>query len=55
MCALGVILGVVAHGVELLRSWRGCGVSAHGVVVATDCGGVRPAYQGIKYYIYIRY
>ena len=26
-CALGVVLGVFAHGVELLRSGRGCGGS----------------------------
>ena len=84
VCALGVVLGVVAHGVKvaggvgdgvavvvrpdtvrvwllmvwkLLRSgrWCGgrCGVSARGIEVAQFVSEVRPAYQGIKYYIYI--
>ena len=50
---------VVAHGVELLRSWRGCGGrcggAAHGKEVAQIVSRVRPAYQGVKYntYIYI--
>ena len=84
VCALGVVLGVVAHGVKvagvvgdgvavgvrpdavrvwllmvwkLLRSGRGCGgrcgVSAHSIEVAQIVSEVRPAYQGIKYDIYI--
>ena len=44
-------------GERLLRSGRGCGgrcgVSAHGVGVARIVSEVRPAYQGIKYDIYI--
>lgn len=48
---------VVAHCVRLLRSGRGCGgrcgVSAHGIEVAQIVSWVRPAYQGIKYDIYI--
>ena len=51
------VRGVVAHGVKLLRSGRGCGgrcgVSAHGIEVAQIVSRVRPAYQGIKYDIYI--
>lgn len=50
------VRGVVAHGVKLLRSGRGCGgrcsVSAHGIEVAQIVSRARPAYQGIKYYIY---
>ena len=42
---------------KLLRSgrWCGgrCGVSARGIEVAQFVSEVRPAYQGIKYYIYI--
>ena len=84
VCALGVVLGVVAHGVKvvlvvgddvavvvrpdvvrvwlligvrLLGSGRGCGgrcgVSAHGIEVAQIVSEVRPAYQGVKYDIYI--
>ena len=34
LCALGVVLGVFAHGVELLRSGRWCGVSARSLEVA---------------------
>ena len=49
--------GVVAHGVKLLRSGRGRGgrrgVSAHSIEVAQIVSMVRPAYQGIKYDIYI--
>ena len=41
---------------KLLRSgrWCGgrCGVSARGIEVAQFVSEVRPAYQGIKYYIY---
>ena len=51
------VRGVVAHGLQLLRSGRGCGgrrgVSAHSIEVAQIVGEVRPAYQGIKYNIYI--
>ena len=57
VCALGVVLFMVAHGVTLLRSWRGCGgrcgVSAHSIEVAQIASWVRPAYQGVKYNIYI--
>ena len=55
--ALGVVRVVVAHGVKLLRLGRGCGgrcgVSAHSIEVAQIVSRVRPAYQGIKYDIYI--
>ena len=51
------VRGVVAHGVKLLRSGRGRGgrrgVSAHSIEVAQIVSRVRPAYQGIKYDIYI--
>ena len=46
------VRGVGAHGVKLFRSGRGCGVSAYGIEVAQIVSEVRPAYQGIKYYIY---
>ena len=50
------VRGVVAHGVKLLRSGRGCGgrrgVSAHSIEFAQIVSDVRQAYQGIKYYIY---
>ena len=53
------VRGVVAHGVKLLRSGRGRGgrrgVSAHSIEVAQIVSMVRPAYQGIKYDIYIMY
>ena len=43
-------------GVRLLRSGRWCvgrrGVSAHSIEFAQIVSEVRPAYQGIKYYIY---
>ena len=43
-------------GVRLLRSGRGrggrCGVSARSIEFAQFVSEVRPAYQGIKYYIY---
>ena len=51
------VRGVVAHGVRLLGSGRGCGgrrgVSAHSIEFAQIVSEVRPAYQGIKYNIYI--
>ena len=53
LCALMSFGVVVAHGVKLLRSGRGCGVSAHSIEVAQIVSEVRPAYQGIKYDIYI--
>ena len=77
VCVLGVVLGIVAHGVKvapfvvrpdavrmwlpmgvrLLRSGRGCGgrcgVPSHGIEVAQIVGEVCPAYQGVKYDIYI--
>ena len=43
-------------GVRLLRSGRWCvgrrGVSAHSIEFAQIVSEMRPAYQGIKYYIY---
>ena len=43
-------------GMRLLRSGRWCvgrrGVSAHSIEFAQIVSEVRPAYQGIKYYIY---
>ena len=46
-------------GAKLLRSGRGRGgrrgVSAHSIEVAQIVSRVRPAYQGIKYDIYIMY
>lgn len=51
------VRGVVANGVQLLRSGRGCGgrcgVPSHSIKVAQIVSEVRPAYQGIKYDIYI--
>ena len=51
------VRGVVAHGVKLLRSVARvcgrCGVSTHGIEFAQIVSSVRPAYQGIKYDIYI--
>ena len=44
------VLVVVAHGVQLLRSWRGCGglcvVSARSLEFAQIVSRVRPSYQG---------
>ena len=44
-------------GVRLLRSGRGCGgrrgVSAHSIEFAQIVSEARPAYQGVKYNIYI--
>ena len=84
VCALGVVLGAVAHGERVSqiveRVWRSlcalmpfgaclfmvwicsdrgegvavmCGVSARSIEVARIVSEVRPAYQGIKYDIYI--
>ena len=51
VCALDFVLCVVAHGVRLLRSGRGCGgrrgVSAHSIEFAQIVSEVRPAYQEI--------
>lgn len=48
---------VLVYGVQLLRSGRGCGgrcgVSAHSIEFAQIVSEARPAYQGIKYNIYI--
>ena len=51
------VRGVVAHGREAAQIMgRGCGgrrgVSAHSIEFAQIVSEVRPAYQGIKYYIY---
>ena len=53
LCALGVVRVRLLMGVMLLRSGRGCGVSAHSIDVAQIASEVRPAYQGVKYDIYI--
>ena len=53
------VRGVVAHGCEAAqigaRVCGRCGVSAHSIEVAQIVSMVRPAYQGIKYDIYIMY
>ena len=59
LCALMSFGGVVAHGCEAAQiGAMVCGlrgVSAHSIEVAQIVSRVRPAYQGIKYDIYIMY